>query len=122
MFHAGSNHNNPYSNEKIDVPFIIKTSVLFWIESEALCLKVIKRWYLHIVDIPLEMNLWILEIDVSPSDLYAMILWVDMKSVPSHLFYCKGFKRLSLAVGKFVKLLPSTKRCTRPDKAHFLVG
>ncbi|KAF3520445.1 hypothetical protein DY000_02059012 [Brassica cretica] len=71
---------------KIDVQFIDKNTVLFRIDNEALRNRVIKRRYWHISDVPLVLHEWSPETAAAPPDLSAMPLWVDLKSVPSHLF------------------------------------
>lgn len=126
--HVGSIHATvnriwtiPGAKVKIDVQFISKTSVLFRIDNEALRLKVLRRRYWHVADVPLVINLWTLETAASPPDLSAMPLWFDLKSVPSYLFSHKGLKCLSSPVGKFVKFHPSTERCTRLDVARVLL-
>lgn len=106
---------------KIDVQFISKTTVLFRIENEAVCQKVLRRRYWHVSDVPLVVNVWTPETAASPPDLTAMPLWVDLKSVPSYLFSHKGLKCVSSQVRKFVKLHPFTERCTRLDMAQLLL-
>ncbi|WZZ70089.1 hypothetical protein YC2023_081459 [Brassica napus] len=126
--HVGSIHatvnriwTSPGVKVKIDVQFISKTSVLFRIENEALQHKVLRRRYWHVTDVPLVINLWTPETAASPPDLSAMPLWVDLKSVPNYMFSHKGLKCLSSPVGKFVRLHPSTERCTRLDVARVLL-
>lgn len=126
--HVGSIHATvnriwtaPDFNGKIDVQFIAKDTVLFRIENEALRTRVIKRRYWHISDVPLVIQEWSPETAAAPPDLSAMPLWVDLKSVPSHLFSRVGLRALSKPVGNFVKLHPQTERCTRLDVARVLV-
>ncbi|KAF3535149.1 hypothetical protein F2Q69_00021839, partial [Brassica cretica] len=54
-------------------------------------------------------------------DLSAMPLWVDLKSVPSHIFSQVGLKALSKPVGSFIKLHPQMDKCTRLDLAGVLI-
>lgn len=56
----------PGAKEKIDVQFISKTSFLFRTESEALRLKVLRRKYWRIADIPLVVNVWTPETAAPP--------------------------------------------------------
>ncbi|KAF8118516.1 hypothetical protein N665_0004s0001 [Sinapis alba] len=92
---------------KIDIQFRSKTTILFRIENEA--------------TLPLVVNVWTLETAASPPDMSVMLLWVDLKSVPSYLFSHKGLKCISSPVGKFVKLHPFTERCTFLDVASLLL-
>lgn len=101
--------------------FIDKNTVLFRIDNEALRNRVIKRRYWHISDVPLVLHECSPETAAAPPDLSAMPLWVDLKSVPSHLFSKVGLKALSTPVGRFVKLHPQTEKCTWLDVARVLI-
>ncbi|WZZ34693.1 hypothetical protein YC2023_018094 [Brassica napus] len=79
---------------KIDVQFIAKDIVIFRIENEALHNR-------------------------TPATLPP--LWVDLKSVPSHLFSQVGLKALSKPVGSFIKLHPQMEKCTRLNLARVLI-
>lgn len=126
--HIGSIHatvnrlwSSPKIGNKIDVQFLEKNIVLFRIENTLVRERVIQRRYWHISDVPLVVNKWSLETALDPPDLSAMPIWIDLKGVPSMLFSHKALKCLSRAAGKFVKLHPSTERCTRIDVARVLV-
>ena len=66
-------------------------------------------------------NEWSPETALAPPDLSAMPIWIDLKGVPSLLFSLKALKCLSRAAGKFVRLHPSTEKCSRLDVARVLV-
>lgn len=126
--HIGSIHatvnrlwSSPKIGNKIDVQFLEKNIVLFRIENTLVRERVIQRRYWHISDVPLVVNKWSLETALDPPDLSAMPIWIDLKGVPSMLFSHKALKCLSRAAVKFVKLHPSTERCTRIDVARVLV-
>lgn len=57
-FHAAVNHiwSNSEKSSKIDVQFINKATMLFWIENSRIREWVLKRRYWHIRDIPLVLN------------------------------------------------------------------
>ncbi|KAF8113122.1 hypothetical protein N665_0056s0027 [Sinapis alba] len=125
--HVGSIHatvnriwSSPKSGSKIDVQFIDKNTVLFRIDNSQMRTRVLNRKYWHISDVPLVVNEWSPESALTPPDLSAMPLWIDLKGVPNGLFSHKGLKCLTSAVGKFVKLHPHTERCTRLDVARIL--
>lgn len=109
------------TNGKIDVQFIEKNTVLFRTENDHLRSRVARRKYWHISDVPLVVSVWSPDTAKSPPDLSAMPLWVDLSLVTSHLYSHPGLKYLSGATGKFVKLHPTTERCTRLDLARVLV-
>lgn len=126
--HVGSIHatvnriwSSPKMGSKIDVQFLEKNIVLFRIENPQMRARVIQRRYWHIADIPLVVNEWSPETALDPPDLSAMPMWVDLKGVPSLMFSHKALKCMSRAVGNFVKLHPSTEKCTRLDVARTLV-
>ncbi|CDY28136.1 BnaC06g03170D [Brassica napus] len=126
--HIGSIHatvNRLWSSSKmgskIDVQFLEKNTVLFRIENPQVSARVIQRRYRHIADVPLVVNEWSPETALAPPDLSAMPMWIDLKGVSSLLFSHKALKCLSRAAGKFVKLHPSTEKCTRLDVARVLV-
>ncbi|KAF3595218.1 hypothetical protein DY000_02020681 [Brassica cretica] len=126
--HVGSIHatvnrilSSPKMGSKIDVQFLEKKIVLFRIENPQMRAHVIQRRYWHIADIPLVVNEWSPETALDPPDLSAMPMWVDLKGIPSLLFSHKALKCMSRAVGSFVKLHPSTEKCTRLDAARILV-
>ncbi|KAH0854770.1 hypothetical protein HID58_044832, partial [Brassica napus] len=126
--HIGSIHatvnrlwSSPKTGNKIVVQFLEKNIVLFRIENTLVRERVIQRRYWHISDVPLVVNKWSLETALDPQDLSAMPIWIDLKGVPSMLFSHKALKCLSRAARKFVKLHPSTERCTRIDVARVLV-
>ena len=61
--HVGSIHttvnrlwSSPKMGSKIDVQFLEKNTVLFWIENPQMRARVIQRRYWHIADIPLVVN------------------------------------------------------------------
>ncbi|KAF3489448.1 hypothetical protein F2Q69_00054411 [Brassica cretica] len=83
--------------------------------------RVIQHRYWNIADIPLVVNEWPPETALDPPDLSAMLIWIDLKGVPSLMFSHRALKCLSRAAGKFVKLHPSTEKCTRLDVARVLV-
>ncbi|CAF1916857.1 BnaCnng38950D [Brassica napus] len=99
-FHAMVNRiwTFPGFKGKIDVQFIAKDIVIFRIENEALH----NRWS-----------------PKTPATLPP--LWVDLKSVPSHLFSQVGLKALSKPVGSFIKLHPQMEKCTRLNLARVLI-
>uniref|UniRef100_A0A0D3ASQ8 DUF4283 domain-containing protein n=1 Tax=Brassica oleracea var. oleracea TaxID=109376 RepID=A0A0D3ASQ8_BRAOL len=108
--HVGSIHamvnriwTLPGLKGKIDVRFIAKDTVIFRIENEAL------------------RNRGSPETPATLPDLSAMPLWVDLKSVPSHIFSQVGLKALSKPVGSFIKLHPQMDKCTRLDLAGVLI-
>nr|VDD35943.1 unnamed protein product [Brassica oleracea] len=102
--HVGSIHATV--NRICTVQFIDKNTVLFGSKNELLRNRVTKQRYWHISDILLVVNDWSPETAASPPDLSAMPLWVDLNSVPGHLFSRVGLKAVSTPVGKFVKLHP----------------
>lgn len=126
--HIGSIHatvnriwSSSKAGSKIDVQFIEKNTVLFRIEDSQMRARVLQRKHWHIKDIPLVVNVWSPESAMNPPDLSAMPLWVDLKGVPNNLYSHKGLRCLSKAVGKFVRLHPSTEKCVRLDVARVLV-
>lgn len=126
--HVGSIHatvnriwSSPKAGTKIDVQFIEKNTVLFRVDDSQMRARVLQRKYWHIADIPLVVNEWSPETAAHPPDLTAMPLWVDFRGVPNALFSHKGLKCLTRAVGKYVKLHPTTEKCTRLDVARVLV-
>ncbi|KAL0707478.1 hypothetical protein Bca4012_073904 [Brassica carinata] len=126
--HIGSIHatvnriwSSSKAGSKIDVQFIEKNTVLFRIEDNQMRARVLQRKHWHITDIPLVVNVWSPESAMNPPDLSAMPLWVDLKGVPNNLYSHKGLRCLSKAVGKFVRLHPSTEKCVRLDVARVLV-
>ncbi|KAH0905254.1 hypothetical protein HID58_044757, partial [Brassica napus] len=126
--HIGSIHatvnriwSSSKAGSKIDVQFIEKNTVLFRIEDSQMRARVLQRKHWHIKDIPLVVNVWSPESAMNPPDLSAMPLWVDLKGVPNNLYSHKGLRCLAKAVGKFVRLHPSTEKCVRLDVARVLV-
>ncbi|KAG2275831.1 hypothetical protein Bca4012_044042 [Brassica carinata] len=126
--HIGSIHAtvnriwaSPLKNNKIDVQFIGKTTVLFRIEDAGIRSRVIKRKFWHISDVPLMVGEWTPETARAPPDLSAMPLWVDLLNVPGYLYSKKGLSFLSRTAGKFLKLHTNTERCVRLDVARVLV-
>lgn len=105
----------------IDVQFINKTTVLFRIENPSTRAHVLQRRYWHIANVPLVINEWNPSTASAPPDQSLMLLWVDLKDVPAHLYSRQGLSFLSSTVGKFVKLHPNTERCIRLDMARILV-
>ena len=81
----------------------------------------VNRRYWYIAYIPLVVNEWSPETALDPPDLSVMPMWIDLKGVPSLMFSHKALKCLSRAAGKFVKLHPSTEKCSRLDVARLLV-
>ncbi|WZZ57515.1 hypothetical protein YC2023_057622 [Brassica napus] len=125
--HVGSIHatvnriwSTPRNVSKIGVQFIEKKTVLFRIENPQMRNRVIQRKYWHVADVPLVVHEWSSETAMNPPDLSALPMWVDLKGVPNSLFSHKGLKCLARAVGNFVKLHPSTEKCTRLDVARIL--
>ncbi|KAH0863180.1 hypothetical protein HID58_080391 [Brassica napus] len=123
--HIGSIHatvnriwSSSKAGSKIDVQFIEKNTVLFRIEDNQMRARVLQRKHWNITDIPLVVNVWSPESAMNPPDLSAMPLWVDLKGVPNNLYSHKGLRCLSKAVGKFVRLHPSTEKCVRLDVAR----
>lgn len=112
---------SPKGGSKIDVQFIEKNTVLFRIDNSQMRARVIQRKYWHIADIPLVVNVLSPESALNPPDLSSMPLWVDLRGVPNNLYSHKGLKCLSKAIGKFVKLHPTTEKCVRLDVARVLV-
>ena len=121
--HATVNHlwSLSISGSKIDVQFLEKNTVLFRIENPQMRARVIQHRYWNITDIPLVVNEWPPETVLDPPDLSAMLIWINLKGVPSLMFSHRALKCLSRAAGKFVKLHPSTEKCTRLDVARVLV-
>lgn len=113
--------STPGSASKIDVQFIGKNRVLFKIDNAQTRSRVVKRRYWHVSEVPLVVQVWNPETAQSPPDLSAMPLWVDFKSVTSHLFSHKGLKFLANVTVNFVRLHPNTERCMRLDLARILV-
>ncbi|CAE6222766.1 unnamed protein product [Arabidopsis arenosa] len=83
--------------------------------------KMLKRRYWHIADIPLVVNEWSLEMIQERPNLSVMPLWVDLKGVPGHLFSHIGLRFLADITGNFVKMHPNTEHCIRLDVARVLV-
>ncbi|CAH2070543.1 unnamed protein product, partial [Thlaspi arvense] len=107
----------PGKGGKIDVQFIGKNLVLFKIDNEQIRSRVVRRRYWHVS----ESMIGTQQQRKFPPDLSAMPLWVDFRSVLNHLYSHKGLKFLGNIAGKFVKLHPTTERCTRLDVARVLV-
>lgn len=106
---------------KIDAQFINPKTVLFRIEDKQMRLKVLKRHFWHIADVPLVVQEWTPDTEASKPVLTAIPLWVDLKGVPGHLFSHDGLTFFGDTIGKTVKLHPNTVRCTRLDVARILV-
>lgn len=108
-------------NNRIDVQFIGKTTVLFRIEDAGVRSRVLKRKFWHIGDFPLMVGEWNPETASAPPDLSAMPLWVDLLNVPGYLYSERGLRFLARTSGKFIKLHPNTQHCIRMDVARLLV-
>lgn len=78
--------NSAGRSSRVDVQFLNPTTVLFRIDNEQARLRVLKRRYWHIADIPLVVNEWKPETVHERPDLSAMPLWVDFKGVPRNLY------------------------------------
>ncbi|KAF8051440.1 hypothetical protein N665_1725s0002 [Sinapis alba] len=91
---------------KIDVQFINPKTVLFCVEDKQMRLRILKRYFFHIADIPLVVHEWTLYTKASKPYLTAIHLWVDLKGIPEK---------------KTVKIHLNTMRFTRLDVARLLV-
>ncbi|KAF3557014.1 hypothetical protein F2Q69_00013174 [Brassica cretica] len=106
---------------KFDAQFINPKTVLFCVEDKQIRIRVLKRHFWHIVDVPLVVQEWTPDTEASKPDLSAIPLWVDLKGVSGHLFSQDGLTFFGDTIGKTVKLHPNTVRCTRLDVARLLV-
>lgn len=126
--HVGTIHatvnriwNSVGRSTRIDVQILNATTVLFRIDNAQTRSRVLRRRYWHIANIPLVVNEWSPETVHERPDLSAMPLWVDLMGVPGHLYSQRGLRFLADIIGNFVRLHPSTERCTRLDMARVLV-
>lgn len=85
---------------RIDVQILNATMVLFRIEVDVVCFRVLSRKYWHVADVPLRVCEW------TAGSSQTKAVWVDF---------------LGNRVDKAIKLYPITEGCTRLDVTRVLV-
>ncbi|XP_010445926.1 PREDICTED: uncharacterized protein LOC104728667 [Camelina sativa] len=73
------------------------------------------------MDIPMLVSKWTPLVEEAQPALRSVSLWVTLKNVPSTMFTEKGLEFLFSAVGKPIRLHPTTESCTKFDEAKMLV-
>ncbi|CAL9248121.1 unnamed protein product [Arabidopsis halleri] len=106
---------------RIDTQFLNPKTVLFRIEDDQMRLRILRRHFWHIADIPLVVRVWSPSTATSSPDLSAIPIWVDLKHVPDSLFSHEGLKFLGGLIGSWQRLHPNTERCVCLDVARMLV-